>query len=260
MIEKGMNIPSAHGKNRLRFDGELKQINFLDTRVYQRNEGVFYPSVTTILQYMPKNKFFETWLKDVGHNADIIMRRAGEEGTQVHNAVEQLLEGKEVNWLDDYGNARFNLIVWEMILKFIEFWTTAKPKLLHSEEFVFSDTYKYAGTADLVLELDKKIWLVDIKTSNSYHKSFELQLAAYAKAFEEMTGTKIDKTAVLWLKSLKRSSSKKEGEYQGKGWELKVVDDVEKNHELFMSIYRLYSLDNEEQEPKFKSYPITVKL
>ena len=74
MIQKGQNVLSEHTKKRLDFKPELKQINFLDRRVYQRSEGVYYPSVTSILQYMPKNKFFESWLKDVGHNSDIIMR------------------------------------------------------------------------------------------------------------------------------------------------------------------------------------------
>ena len=94
MVNKGSNILAEHAKKTLQFNPELKQINFLDKRVYQRAEGIYYPSVTTILQYMPKTKFFETWIKDVGHNADIIMRRAGEEGTLTHNAIEDLLKGK----------------------------------------------------------------------------------------------------------------------------------------------------------------------
>ena len=101
-----MNILKENAKNRLDFNPELKQINFLDRRVYKRSEGVYYPSVTTILQYMPKNKFFESWLKDVGHNADLIMRRAGKEGTQVHEAAEKLVEGEESYWMDDDGNAK----------------------------------------------------------------------------------------------------------------------------------------------------------
>ena len=135
MIQKGQNVLSEHAKKRLDFKPELKQINFLDRRVYQRSEGVYYPSVTSILQYMPKNKFFESWLKDVGHNSDIIMRRAGDEGTQTHNAIEELLEGKELTWMDDYGNARYNELVWGMIMKFKEFWEVAKPELIFTEEY-----------------------------------------------------------------------------------------------------------------------------
>ena len=65
------------------------------SRFYSRN-GNYYPSVTNILQFMPKNKYFENWLKDVGHNADIIARRAAEEGTQVHDAAERYLKGEKL--------------------------------------------------------------------------------------------------------------------------------------------------------------------
>jgi hypothetical protein len=260
MIQKGANVLSEHAKKRLDFKPELKQINFLDRRVYQRSEGVYYPSVTSILQYMPKNKFFENWLKDVGHNSDIIMRRAGDEGTQVHNAIEELLEGKEVTWMDDYGNARYNELVWGMIIKFKEFWAKVKPELIFMEEFTYSDTHKYAGTSDLVVKIGGEHWLIDFKTSNSLHKSYDLQLAAYAKSIEETKGIKIDRTAILWLKAGTRGEDKSGKKIQGKGWELKVVDNIEENFELFKLIYRLYEIENPITEPKFISYPTTIKL
>ena len=49
MIKQGMNILKENAKKRLDFNPELKQINFLDRRVYKRDEGIYYPSVTTIL-------------------------------------------------------------------------------------------------------------------------------------------------------------------------------------------------------------------
>lgn len=260
MINVGTNVLKEHSKNRLQFDGELKQINFLDRRVYQRSEGVYYPSVTTILQYMPKNKFFETWLKDVGHNADLIMRRAGKEGTQVHEAIETLLAGEELHWMDDYGNAKYNEKVWEMINKFVDFWTTHKPELISTEEFVYSDEYRYAGTADLVCKLDGETWLIDFKTSNSLHKSYDLQLASYAKALGEAKGIQIERTGILWLKSSKRGPSKQKGRIQGKGWELKVIDDIEENFELFQLIRKLYNLENPDTEPIYTKYSTVLKL
>jgi hypothetical protein len=260
MIEKGTNILKESQTPGLNWNPELKQINFLDRRVYQKDENTFYPSVTSILQYMPKNKFFESWLKDVGHNADIIMRRAGKEGTQVHQAAEELIKGNEVNWIDEYGNAKYSLLVWEMILKFYDFWTTHTPKLISTEEFVWSDEHKYAGTADLLVEMDDEIWLLDIKTSNSIHKSYDLQLAAYAKAIEELKGIKVQRTGILWLKALTRSESKKKGTYQGKGWQIKVVDEIDKNFDLFKLIYELYLLDNPDAQPVYKSYPTSLKL
>ena len=255
-----MNILKQNEKKRLEFNAELKQINFLDRRVYKRGEGVYYPSVTTILQYMPKNKFFESWLKDVGHNADLIMRRAGKQGTQVHEAAEKLVLGEEVSWMDDYGNAKYSQIVWEMILKFYDFWNTYKPELISTEDFVFSDEHKYAGTADLVVKMNNETWLLDLKTSNNMHKSYDLQLAAYAKALEETKGIKIDRTGIIWLKAHSRGPSKKEGVYQGKGWKIKVVDEIDYNFDLFKTIYKLYNLENPTVEPIYNSYPTTIKL
>ena len=260
MIKQGMNILEQNEKKRLDFNPELKQINFLDRRVYKRGEGVYYPSVTTILQYMPKNKFFETWMKDVGHNADLIMRKAGKEGTQVHEAAEALVKGEEVTWMDEYGRAKYSQVVWEMILKFYEFWSTYKPELISTEDFVWSDEHKYAGTADLVVKLDGKVWLLDLKTSNSLHKSYDLQLASYAVALKESKGIEIERTGIIWLKAYTRSASKKKGVYQGKGWQIKNIDNIEENFELFKLIYRLYTLENPNTEPIYNSYPTTLKL
>ncbi len=260
MIKQGMNILEQNEKKRLDFNPDLKQINFLDRRVYKRGEGVYYPSVTTILQYMPKNKFFESWMKDVGHNADLIMRRAGKQGTQVHEAAEKLVLGEEISWMDDYGNAKYSQIVWEMILKFADFWRTHKPELISAEDFVWSDEHKYAGTADLVVKMNGEVWLLDIKTSNSVHKSFDLQLASYAKALEESKGVKIQRTGIIWLKAQSRGPSKQKKVIQGKGWKLLQIDEIEKNFELFKMIYKLYSLENPNTEPIYNSYPTTIKL
>ena len=260
MIKQGTDILKEHENNRLTFDTKLKQINFLDKRVYKRAENKYYPSVTTILQYMPKNKYFETWLKDVGHNSDIIMRKAGKEGTQVHEAAEKLVVGETVEWQDDFGKAKYSELVWNMILKFADFWKSCEPELISTEDFVYSDKFLYAGTADLVVKMNGETWLLDIKTSNSLHKSYDLQLAAYAKAIEEIKGIKIDRTGIIWLKASTRKPSTKEGVMQGKGWQVKVVDNIEENFELFNLIYKLYKLENEDIVPKYKTYPTSIKL
>jgi hypothetical protein len=75
-----------------------------------------------------------------------------------------------------------------------------------------------------------------------------------------MYGQKIDRTGILWLKSTKRTTSNKDGVFQGKGWELKVVDNIEENFELFQLIYKLYLLDNPADEPVFQTYPLSLKL
>jgi len=260
MIKQGTDILKANEKNRLNFDPKLKQINFLDRRVYKRGEDIYYPSVTTILQYMPKNRFFESWLKDVGHNSDIIKNRAAKEGTQVHEAAEKLVLGEEVQWMDDFGKAKYSQLVWSMILKFADFWKTYKPELIGAEDFVYSDEHKYAGTADLIVKMDGEIWLLDIKTSNALHKSYDLQLSSYAKAIKEVKGIEIERTGIIWLKASTRGPSKKKGVYQGKGWQIKPIDDIDKNFKLFLNIYELYKLDNPEVKPLYRTYPTSIKL
>jgi hypothetical protein len=111
MIDKNVNIiKDPKIKRIVEYSADNKQINVLDQRFYKRNDE-YYPSVSSILNFFPKNQFFHAWLKDVGHNSDIIAGKAAGEGTQVHNAVEDFINGEEINWLDEYGNAKYSLDV-----------------------------------------------------------------------------------------------------------------------------------------------------
>jgi hypothetical protein len=262
MIEKNVNIRLNERLKRIvEYDKDQKQINFLDQRFYQRKKNVFYPSVTYILNYFPKNKYFESWLKDVGHSADFIVKEAASEGTQVHNAVEEYLRGNEVEWIDEYGNAKYSLKVWKMILNFVNFWEEHKPKLIGSEIHLFSDEYKFAGTTDLILEIEGQVWLLDIKTSNSLHKSQELQLSAYAKSWNSSFDQKIDRIGILWLKSKSRTPDPKKKKLKGKNWEIKEPEDsIEDNFELFMKIYDLFKLENKILKPYSELFPTVIKL
>jgi hypothetical protein len=146
-----------------------------------------------------------------------------------------------------------------MILKFAEFWNTYKPELVVGEYHVFSDEFKYAGTADLIVRMNEKLWLLDIKTSNSLHTSYGLQLAAYSKAWNETHNEKIEETGILWLKASTRGEGKKD-KVQGKGWELKVISDIDANFKMFMNIYEIYKLENPNSKPMTESLPTSVKI
>lgn len=260
MLERGGNLVKLHNSKSAYYNKELSRVDFLDRRVYKRSEGVYYPSVTSVLEYFPKNKFFESWIKDVGHNADIIIRRAAEDGTAVHNAVEDLLAGKELTWIDDRGNAIYSELVWNMILRFTEFWQTVQPELIHTEIFTYSDTYQYAGTVDLVVKIKDEIWVLDIKTSNVVHKSYDLQIAAYSKALEENKGLKVNRAGILWLKSSKRKQVIDDKVMQGRGWEVRESVDIDLDFKMFKNIYEIYKMEHPVVQPIFKEYPIKVKL
>jgi hypothetical protein len=259
MIEKHANIiKDPKIKRIVEYSADNKQINVLDNRFYRRNEK-YYASVTSILNYFPKNQFFHSWLKDVGHNSDIIANKAAGEGTQVHNAVEAFLNGEEINWLDEYGSAKYNLDVWRMILRFADFWNTHKPELIATEYHLFSDEHEYAGTADLVVRMFDQLWLLDLKTSNSLHTSYDLQLAAYATAWNETHNEKVTHTGILWVKANTRGEGKG-GRIQGKGWELKMISDIEKNFKMFKNIQEIYKLENPDHKPYTEILPTMIKI
>ena len=259
MIDKNVNvIKDPKIKRIVEYTEDNKQINVLDSRFYRRN-GKYYPSVTSILNYFPKNHFFHSWLKDVGHNSDIIAAKAAGEGTQAHNAIDAFLNGEEIQWIDEFGNAKYSLEVWKMILKFAEFWNTYKPELIAGEYHLFSDQHEFAGTADLIVRFQEKLWLLDIKTSNSLHTAYDLQLAAYATAWNETHNEKIERTGVLWLKASTRGEGKGDN-IQGKGWQLKVVDNIEKNFKMFQNIQEIYKLENPDFKPMTELLPTSVKL
>jgi len=260
MIEKNVNIiKDPKIKRIVEYAEGDKQINVLDSRFYRR-EGNYYPSVTSILNYFPKNQFFHSWLKDVGHNSDIIANKAANEGTQVHNAIDNFLNGKEINWIDEWGNAQYSLDVWKMILSFADFWNTHKPELIATEYHLFSDEYEYAGTGDLVVRLNDKLWLIDIKTSNSLHTSYDLQLAAYAKAWNETHDEPITETGILWLKAATRGEDKKGEKIQGAGWQLNVVSEIDRNFEMFNKVYDIYKLENPDAKPATETLPTSIKI
>lgn len=260
MIEKGHSIHNKNIKRLLEVDPEGKQVNFLDNRFYKRNDQ-YYPSVTSILQYFPKGKFFENWLKDVGHNSDIIVRKAADEGTQTHSLIERYLTGEKIDWLDEKGHANCSLPVWQMLLKFVEFWETEKPELIESEIHLFSDIHKIAGTCDLVVRMRDELWILDIKTSNSVHTSYDLQLAAYTYCWNETFEEKVTRNGIIWLKSSKQKADKKGDKMQGKGWEVITSErSIQENMDLFLKVYDLYKLENTKQEPSFNQFPTSVQL
>jgi len=253
---KKRNIKKSYDRI-LEISDDATQITLPDSRYYRRN-GKYYPSVTYVLGYYPKGKFFENWLKQVGFSADYIVKKAAEEGTQTHELCEAYLNGEELNFLDSNGRPQYNPDVWQMFLRFVEFWETFKPTLIETEVHIFSDELKVAGTCDLIVEINDELWLLDLKTSNQLQTTYELQTAVYGQCYEECFGKKIDRYGILWLKSSKRKAST--GKMQGKGWE--VVESsrtFEENIDIFKTVKRLFDLENPTHSPVFTEFRTIAK-
>ena len=157
----------------LEVSDDHKQITLPDSRYYRRN-GEYYPSVTYVLGSYPKGKHFEDWLKKVGYSADWIVKKAGEEGNAVHLLIEKYFNDEELNYLDEKGYPKMDPLVWQMFLRFVDFWETYKPTLIETEVHLFSDELKIAGTCDCICEINGELWVIDFKTSNHLHTTYDL--------------------------------------------------------------------------------------
>ena len=247
----------------LEISDDYKQITLPDSRYYRRN-GKYYPSITYVLQAYPKGKFFEDWLKKVGYSSEYIVKKASEEGTQVHEMIEDYFEGKELKYLNYDGYPQMPPHVWQMVLNFVDFWETYKPTLVETEVSLFSDELQVAGTCDLVceIEIDGKMerWVIDFKTSNHLQTTYDLQGAVYAQCYEECYGMKVDRVGVLWLKSKSRGEDKKGKRLKGKGWEIaESIRSQKENLEIFECVRKIFDLENPKHSPFTTTFQTTVK-
>lgn len=89
-------------------------------------------------------------------------------------------------------------------------WQSAHTiKLLSSERRVFSLEHYFAGTCDLVAEIDGEYCVGDFKTSSGIYPEMRLQTAAYQHAIQEEKGFKVD---ARWIVRF----DKKTGEFEAK--------------------------------------------
>ena len=241
-------------------DKEAHQINYLDERFYTNDGETFYPSVTTVLEVYPKGYFFNQWLKDLGMNADEVLRRAGEVGSNVHEGIESYLKGNELKWMLDNGEQNFTFEEWLMILKFVEFWQTYKPELLSTEKNLISENLKLGGTLDITCIINGEKWLIDAKTSNYIWKTHELQLAAYAM-MENEKEDRVDRVGIMHLKALTRGPDKAGKKIQGKGWQLKEFNrHYTEAWKIFEHTYKIWQEENPVYKPKNMIYADRVSM
>ena len=250
-------------KRLLEISDDYQQVTMPDSRYYRRN-GKYYPSITHVLSTYPKGKYFEDWLKKVGHSSEHIVKKAAAEGTQVHEMIEDWLNGKEITFLYPDGNPKMPAHVWQMFLRFVDFWETYNPVLIEAEVHLFSDELQVAGTCDLVCELEfngkTERWIIDFKTSNHLQTTYDLQGALYAQCYEECYGKTVDRVGVLWLKSKSRGKDKEGKRLKGKGWEMHESKRTQdQNIDIFNTVKKLFDLEFPKHSPIFTEFKTTAK-
>ncbi|XAI97354.1 PD-(D/E)XK nuclease superfamily [Leptolyngbya phage Lbo-JY46] len=255
-----MNSKSKLRTGQYTIDHEVQTITMLDSRFYEVEPGLFLPSVSTILNSYPKGFAFLEWLKKNGENADEIRDLAGEKGSIVHRLTEDFDNGLDVNLFDSDGTIRYRLEEWAMFERYVEFSKKFEPEIISTEQTLYSKEIGTAGTLDRRMNLLGRKLIIDIKTSNSIDNSYWLQLAAYAKMYEQMNpNDPIDGVAILWLKSNTKTEGRK-GAIQGYKWQMVFPDKpLEHYWNLFLATQALWNEENAGMKPRFTSYSLTHK-
>jgi len=89
-------------------------------------------------------------------------------------------------------------------------WQSAHTiKLLASERRIFSLEHYYAGTCDLIAEIDGEYCVGDFKTSSGIYPEMRMQTAAYQHAIQEEKGFKVQSRWIIRF-------DKKTGEFEAK--------------------------------------------
>lgn len=175
---------------------KLSQITAADgSRVYATEDGLAYPSVTTVLSAENREVIAE-WRDRVGaEEANRISGRATRRGTKLHTYTEHYLQN-DTGFFND-----IDLITQEL---FRDFKSVLEPiNNIHCQETkLYSHYLKLAGTVDCIAEYNGRLSVIDFKTASKPKKkdwihSYFMQCAAYAIMYEELTGIPVPQLVVL---------------------------------------------------------------
>lgn len=233
----------------------IMQLTTVDERYYikenkNKKTGIpefeFVPSVTWITHFYPKGIQYMQWLAKKGWDeAETIKTEAGDKGTIVHHAVEKLLNEKtlkmEEKIVDRDGVEReMTPDEYAAVMSFATWYAEAKPKILATETVVWGDGF--AGTVDLVVEIDGQKWIIDLKTSQSVWPSHEIQVSAYKHA------AKSDAKLAILQVGYKRNKA---------GFKF---TDVEDKYELFLATKKVWENETSGDKVLQKDYPLIINI
>ena len=170
-------------------------------------EGVFKPNVN-----------WEDIIKEARTMHSKKKEKAGDSGSAVHHSIEVYAKTGEMYSGD-------NPIVQKSFSNFIEWMNLKGAEVLESEKHVYSEALMLGGIVDLVIKINNKKFILDIKTGAKIYPEVFIQEGAY----DILLGEEIDGYICLNLC--------KDGTY-----EEKRVDDTAVWKECFMACLKLYDV------------------
>jgi hypothetical protein len=177
---------------------------------YYTIDGKNYPSVTSILNVLNKPQLVN-WAVRLTRdslkqelfalqranslqnlNADNLLAKSASEHNRVKNAAAD--HGIDIHrriaaYVGDKSSYMSKNVRDPVTIAFRAWQDSVQFVPIASEKLVVSREHAYAGTADLIGTLNGRLALLDIKTGRGVYTEYKLQLAAYAFAWGEMTGS-----------------------------------------------------------------------
>lgn len=148
-------------------------------------DGAWYPRVTKIISIKAKPVLYKYYAQVGGYEkGQQIAEQSAKEGTLVHEMVQSVMVG---------GNPEVPEHIKASVDAYRVFAekTHIKTQPDYIEKRFLHGTHRYAGTIDALAEIDGKFGVLDIKTSQSIYRDYNLQTAAYMDAlkneFENLT-------------------------------------------------------------------------
>lgn len=109
-----------------------------------------------------------------------------------------------------------------------------KLVIMRSEQKIYHDKWKYAGTLDLEGTVNGKRTVIDLKTGNALYPEAFLQASAYLKAREQETGKKYPGGVIIVR------LSKENPEKHIAAFEVKRDEDVDTHFKCFLNCLQIY--------------------
>lgn len=172
-------------------------------RWYKQPNGLYYPSITTVIGWSKKDKL-SGWENRIGFaRAEEIRAKAAERGTLVHELAESYMETRTPPKISD----RNTKISFGKIKAGIDKIIPVGSNRILSETPMVSHVLRVAGRCDVISPLitdpNGPRAIIDFKTSekerkDEWNEDYFVQLSGYSFMHEEMTGERIDDLILIF--------------------------------------------------------------
>ncbi len=178
-------------------------------------EGAWYPRVTKIVEIKAKPALYKFYAEVGFKEGEDIKAKSAAEGTMIHEAFEKILVGE---------NPPIDPSIAPAIKAAVEF--IGKNHIHVDPEFVERRVvhyeHRYAGTIDTLALIGGKFGILDIKTSLSIYRDYNLQTAAYMDTLKD----KLKNLQTRWIMRIDQSKTcmRCAATLRGKGGREKIRD------------------------------------